>query len=117
VDDFVVVSNSEQSESYVISILEQSECMHLGNASWTLGLEVRNRRKRTATTSERRISKTLLERFGIVYNVKALRNPLDPGQPIELHPHARSIAKLGRQLERADNTLEEREAIATKNSQ
>jgi hypothetical protein len=38
VDDLVHVSNSEQTESYVKSILEQFEGRDLGDASWILGL-------------------------------------------------------------------------------
>jgi hypothetical protein len=46
-----------------------------------------------------------------------VNTPLDPGQPIDVHPHAQSIAKLNRQLEHVDITLEDREMIEAKISQ
>jgi hypothetical protein len=62
VDDFVTVSNTEQTESYDKSILEQFEGRYLGDASWILGREVlRDRRKRTITITQLRMTKTLLD--------------------------------------------------------
>jgi hypothetical protein len=55
-----------------------------------------------------------------VLNVNKVRDhntPLDPDQAIDLHPHVQSIAKLNRQLECADITLEDRETIEAKMSQ
>jgi hypothetical protein len=52
-DDLVIISNSEQAESYVKSILEKFEGRSLGDASWILGLEVlRDRCKRTITITQ-----------------------------------------------------------------
>jgi hypothetical protein len=67
--------------------------------------------------TQRRLTKALLERFGTVNKVRAVSTPLYPGQPIDSHPHAQSIAKLNRQLERADITLEDRETMEAKVSQ
>jgi Reverse transcriptase (RNA-dependent DNA polymerase) len=118
VDDLVVVSDSQHAESHVHSILEKFEGRDLGEASWILGLEVlRDRSKRTITITQRRMTQTVLERFDTWSKVRVVSTPLDPGQPVDLHPHAQSIAKLNRQLERGDITLEERETVEAKLSQ
>jgi hypothetical protein len=39
------------------------------------------------------MTKTFLERLGTVNKVRSVNNPLDPGQPIDLHPHVQSIAE------------------------
>jgi hypothetical protein len=52
-----------------------------------------------------------------VNTVRGVITRPDPGQPINLHPHAQSIAKVNRQLECADVTLEDLETIEAKLSQ
>jgi hypothetical protein len=112
VDDLVIVSDSDHIESHVHSILEHFEGRDLGEASWILGLEVlRDRSKRTITITQRRMTRNVLERFNTGNKVRAISTPLDHGQPVDLHPHAHSIAKLNRKLDQADISLDERETI------
>jgi hypothetical protein len=69
-DELVIVSNSEQTDSYVKYILEQLEGRDLGDASWILGLQgLRDCCKRTIMIAQRRMTKTLLERFGTANRV------------------------------------------------
>jgi hypothetical protein len=112
VDDLIVVATAEQTKAVVDVILKRFEGRDLGEAKWILGLEVlRNRTKRTVAITQRRMTKDLLERFGVTKVARTTVTPLDPGQSVDLHPHAKAIDKLNIQLGRAELPLDERESI------
>jgi hypothetical protein len=115
VDDLIIIAPHHLIKSLVKDILERFEGRDLGEASWILGLEVvRNRTERRITLTQRRMTKDVLERFGATKVSRTTVTPLDPGQPVDFHPHAKAIQKLNTQLGNAAIPLEERESIEAK---
>jgi hypothetical protein len=89
VDDLIIIAPHHVIKSLVKDVLERFEGRDLGEASWILGLEViRNRTERRITLTQRRMTKDVLERFGVTKVSRTAVTPLDPGQPVDLHPHA-----------------------------
>ena len=111
VDDLIIVADSAHTESLVNSILNRFEGRDLGEASWILGLEVtRDHVRKTITMSQRRMIYDILARFGLSEATK-VSTPLDPGQPVDVHPHRKAVAKLQKQIESSDLSLDERESL------
>jgi hypothetical protein len=63
---------------------------------------------------QRRMTKDVFERFGVTKVSRETVTPLDPGQPLDFHPHAKANQKLSTQLGNAAVPLEERESIEAK---
>jgi hypothetical protein len=92
-----------------------TEGRDFGDASWILGLEVlRNRNERSITITQRRMTKDVLDRFGVTKVSRVTVTPLDPGHPIDFHPQAKAIEILNSQLDNAALPVEERESIEAK---
>lgn len=114
VDDLIIAADSTRTEQLVSTILERFEGRDLGEASWILGLEVkRDRENRTITITQRRMIQDVLERFGFD-QCRPVSTPLDPGQPVDIHPHTKAIEKLNAKLNMPDLPLDERELIDSK---
>jgi hypothetical protein len=66
VDDLIIIAPTHMIKSLVKGILERFEGRDLGEASWILGLEViGNRTEIRIILTQRRMTKDVLERFGV----------------------------------------------------
>ena len=111
VDDLIIVADSALTESLVKAILESFDGRDLGEASWILGLEVtRDHVCKTITMSQRRMIYDILARFGLAEATK-VSTPLDPKQPIDVHPHRKAVEKLQKRIESNELSLDERESL------